>query len=462
LQRKRDVEELLNEKQKPRAAQKPAAETAKATAAETAKTTAAAFIRANRTGVAFIIIFALTVAAVPVSWIFARPPAFIELEKRYRTEWPGFSANAFLSGRWGERVGEWMTDNMPQREFLVGVEAYASYFAGRQAARDIYVDGDGGLVEAPHAYSADDLHKRIDKINEFTQSLGGAADTVVMTPPNAGYLAPLPTLLKQGYADDAIAGLLVNSNRLYEYVDLRSAFINHADRLYYRTDHHWNAEGAYAAYTALGGALGYAPLPRGDYAVETAGNFYGSVYAKSGLWLTGPDTLEMWSPPCRARASVIIPGSAPISRDSLFYTEFLTGWDMYSVFLGGINGITVIENLDATAKAAEATESAAGVAVGAAADTLYIIKDSFANSLIPLLLPHYKRIVAIDLRDYAGSVSELVTNAGAVDELLEAQTANGDSSYKNKNNAAKTNRAAVLIVYSMNRIVNDTDLLKLR
>ena len=49
--------------------------------------------------------------------------------------------------------------------------------------------------------------------------------------------------------------------------------------------------------------------------------------------------------------------------------------------------------------------------------TLLILKDSFANSMVPFLTTDYGKIVMIDLRYYAGSVSGLL-EAGDIDEVL--------------------------------------------
>ena len=40
--------------------------------------------------------------------------------------------------------------------------------------------------------------------------------------------------------------------------------------------------------------------------------------------------------------------------------------------------------------------------------TLFVIKDSYANSMIPLLTPHYQRIYVVDLRYYNGRLSALM------------------------------------------------------
>ena len=47
----------------------------------------------------------------------------------------------------------------------------------------------------------------------------------------------------------------------------------------------------------------------------------------------------------------------------------------------------------------------------------YALKDSFGNTLAPLLVPSYKRIVLADPRYYRGSVADLCKEQGA-DEIL--------------------------------------------
>jgi len=441
------------------------------------------FSRARIQRLVLIVICVVVALAAPCFWLFADNPDFIGLEKRYRSGWPEFSSRLFLSGRWGERVETWMTDRMPAREFFVGVDSYVWYMSGRQAARDVFVDKRGNLVDAPFEYDRDELYKRLDKAMELTEifqsvqskfvedqkQVDGAAQlmpaegfedaiqqtdgallqtqtdgapppsqpppppvSVILAPPGAGYAAPLPPRLKRLYRFDDIAGDIITytnetnskNNANIQYVDLRRQITGSGAVLYYRTDHHWNAEGVYTAYTALGDTLGYTPLPKSSFTVEPHDGFYGSVYAKSGLWLTGPDTIELWSQP-RAhplRVTVINESQPPEERDNLFYTEFLTGWDMYSVFLGGIQGITVVDNPEA---------------VGAGC--LFVVKDSYANSLIPLLAPHFCRIVVIDPRRCGGPIGEIFSEYG-------------DSGGDNK----------LLFVYSMSHLIGDHDLLKLR
>ncbi len=50
--------------------------------------------------------------------------------------------------------------------------------------------------------------------------------------------------------------------------------------------------------------------------------------------------------------------------------------------------------------------------------TLVVLKDSFANSLIPFLTNHYKTIYVIDTRYYNGSIIEYIKDSEADEVLL--------------------------------------------
>ena len=211
---------------------------------------------------------------------------------------------------------------------------------------------------------------------------------------------------------------------------MREAFLNASQPLFYRTDHHMNADGVYLAYTFVCGAMGIEPLTANAFSVLISERFYGSNYARSGLWLTKPDEMEMWSPPCEVRITF---GNAWFTDeglenafDSMFFGKHLSGWDQYSVFLDGNHPLARIENMSRDLSVS-------------AGKTLLVIKDSYANCLIPLLIPHFDEIIAVDLRYFRTPVTELAQDSGFMDK-----------------------DGVVLIVYSAEHIVNDTNILWLR
>ena len=55
--------------------------------------------------------------------------------------------------------------------------------------------------------------------------------------------------------------------------------------------------------------------------------------------------------------------------------------------------------------------------------TLLILKDSYANCLVPFLAPHYRTIIMVDPRYYYGNLEELIQVEG-VQEVLYLYNAN--------------------------------------
>ena len=125
----------------------------------------------------------------------------------------------------------------------------------------------------------------------------------------------------------------------------------------------------------------------------------GSTRSRSALWLTAPDVLTIDEP---MNASVRVTFSDDeTTYDSLFFYDHLGEYDWYPLFLDGNHPITVIENGNAPADA----------------PTLLMVKDSFGNTLAPLLTPGYGKIVLVDPRYYRRSVADLCDQYGA-DEIL--------------------------------------------
>lgn len=78
-------------------------------------------------------------------------------------------------------------------------------------------------------------------------------------------------------------------------IDLFDALSDKTGKDYYfKTDHHWNAYGAYEGYRALVNAMGDTPAPMDDFDFKAASNtFYGTLYSKAVLTNQVPDTLYL-------------------------------------------------------------------------------------------------------------------------------------------------------------------------
>ena len=177
-----------------------------------------------------------------------------------------------------------------------------------------------------------------------------------------------------------------------------------AESEWFRTDHHWNARGAYRAYAALGAVLGYQPYPQEAFTPQTVSeSFFGTSDAAAGIPGISPDSITLLRYAGDEDFTVKI-DEKPAPFGGFYDFERLATRDGYGVFLGG-NYATVTVDLGEN-------------------DTrprLLLIKDSFANALIPFLARHF-RILAIDPRYGTPDTAALLRECDGALMLCGVQT----------------------------------------
>ena len=180
---------------------------------------------------------------------------------------------------------------------------------------------------------------------------------------------------------------------VWEYVD--DSHINlikplsEIEKSFYKTDHHWTAEGAYAAYTTLTNEFGLTPLPLDYFKIETLSNeFVGTTYSKSGFFFTNPE--EIAAPTIEKGKYKMTVVDTNTEFDTLYDISYINRKDKYGTFLSGNNAHVRIEDTMSNEK-----------------ETILIVKDSFSHSLAPYLCEHYN-IELIDPRYFNGSIEEYI------------------------------------------------------
>lgn len=343
-------------------------------------------------------LFCLAIFAVPALFLFLPQQSFSPLEKRYLAQMPDLRTPG---GSWEERrdaVDDAVADQFPGRSFFVGVNAYYDLLSGRQATKDYFPGADGRLFAAPFDWEPADLEPELEAIDAFSRDLAASGADIplsLMLVPSSGAVL----LDEPAYPDAAIVDYVydrVDAN----CVELLELFRSDPEpgRLYYRTDHHWTSEGAFEAACAYRRSLGQSCPERERYTVQRCdAPFYGSAWSASGLWLTEPDSLELWWSPRVLQVS----DETGAVRDSVFSLDRLEEQDKYSVYLDGNHSLVRIEAL-----APDQEERA-----------LLVIRDSFSNSLGCFLADLYSKVILVDLRYYKLPLTDLIAEEG-IDEIL--------------------------------------------
>ena len=177
------------------------------------------------------------------------------------------------------------------------------------------------------------------------------------------------------------------------YENLRN---HRAEYLYFRTDHHWTALGAYYAYEQFIYTKGVDPVQIKKYKVLSFDGFLGSFYASTEQaheLAKTPDTVIAYEPFNNVDFKITQKDGTTFNWNVIADATDYAPSMKYTAFIGADQPYSVIENLD-----------------NQDGETCLVIKDSFGNAFIPFLIPHYKTIHIIDPRYYKSTLSEFSGN----------------------------------------------------
>lgn len=167
-------------------------------------------------------------------------------------------------------------------------------------------------------------------------------------------------------------------------VDTYTALVAHnSEYLYFRTDHHWTALGAYYSYAAICDALDMEAAPLDSFELVDNGEFRGSLTEKARYpTKLKSDTLYAYMPPGDITMYNVYDYSKT-EADLLQNMENRYVYEKYLTFLGGDYALQEIVN-----------ESLPEGSV------CLIVKDSFGNCFAPFMTQNYHTVYVMDYRKY--------------------------------------------------------------
>ncbi|MGN1457387.1 MAG: DHHW family protein [Acutalibacteraceae bacterium] len=353
------------------------------------------------------VVFCAFIFMIFILYILLPKNSYSAEEKRNLSSMPEPTADTIFNGEFEQDFETFLSDQMPMRTFFVGTNAYCSLYSGHNGSNGIYKGSDGYLFTKPVEYS-ELLDKNISYISEFAEKT--EIPTYMCIVPTSAYIMQdkLPKNHYE-YKDDELINTakadLRKSDSNINFIDLIPSFSEKSgsEQLFYKTDHHWTSTGAYTAYGVIADSMGLNAMPKSEFSITTHNDFYGTSYAKSALWLTKPDTIELWKNKNHTNSTISVyikDGQKEINSNSMFFDENLSTDDKYTAFLDGNHGYVKITNND-----------------NKSAKKLLIIRDSYAHSLAPFLADNYSEITLIDLRYYKSPVSTLIKEQN-IDETL--------------------------------------------
>ena len=186
-------------------------------------------------------------------------------------------------------------------------------------------------------------------------------------------------------------------------VDMFDRLVEHnSEYLYFRTDHHWTARGAYYGYEQIMLDMGYEPLPLESFEEWDQGTMIGSLYGgasyPSRLTL---DTLYAYIPPMEVSMKIAQTGYGGFDWPMIYDRSKADVYTKYMAFLSGDHALCTITNDNLP-------DGPVGV----------VVKDSYGNAMVPFLSQNYHKLYVIDYRKYTGMSLNRFVEEFQVDDVI--------------------------------------------
>lgn len=325
------------------------------------------------------------------------------VEKRELQTRPEISITKVLDGRFQKKYESYLRDQFPGRDHWVSFQTDMELFMGKNEIHNVYIGKNHYLLEhyTEKEFDPQQISKNLQALEKFVGKAKQNADVHVMMVPTKSWILreKLPAFAphyKEQKFYDALQQKLEKEDVLISVEPILDA--HKEEEIYYRTDHHWTTLGAWYAYEqytkAVGGDLQRAQGKKKFRCISK--DFYGTTYAKIN-YARQADKIEIYEPADKLR---VVYNMGEKKTKTLYDFSFLKTADQYSVFTGGNQAVLEITG---------------GIKNG---KTLLLIKDSFANSILPFLAEDYEKLVVVDLRQLNVSGDRLLEMFSPTDILI--------------------------------------------
>ena len=316
-------------------------------------------------------------------------------ENRTLEQRPKLTVSGIESGRWMEQYESYVSDQFAGRDFWVSFKSSVDLLMGKRKSDGVFKGKDGYLLEDIAVPDKEQLKNNLAAMKQFQKQYKDIPMYMMLVPNAANIEADkLPGYAVTADQEEEFTTIQKTLEPAFTWVNVSDVLKKHkSEEIYYRTDHHWTTRGAYYGYQALAETmkLDTAKAPEMKaYAVTNS--FNGTLASTSGYETGYKEPIYIYAPEDEENAVQVVVNNVNEKKKTatLYDTSKLKEKDKYALFLGGNYPLLEIKTTADTT------------------DRLLLIKDSYANSLIPFLTSCYREIIVIDPRYYYDDISKVM------------------------------------------------------
>ena len=342
-------------------------------------------------------LFCLVIFGMSGLHILTDDRSFSEGENRVLASFPKLTISTLTDGSFMKDFETYLTDQFPFRDSIISAKTVADRILGKNEENGVYIGKEGYLVDSQTPFVKEKV-KEISKAVKGFRNKHTNLETAFVLAPNSSYVYSelLPKYLELPLQNKQINNIrkqIASDDILWP--SAASLLKKNAEKtqLYYKTDHHWTTRGAYLIFKEICLQWGFETSKKEidkkfDF-FEVSTTFEGTLASTSGVHGT-TDKIEICVPKNSEGTYVAYFESSGEKTASLFFADKLKNKNQYEVFLGGNYDKVIISTVSPSNK------------------SLLLIKDSYANCMIPMLTPYFSKIVVIDPRYLTDSLDSII------------------------------------------------------
>ncbi len=383
------------------------------------------------------VVFVLALTAFGVVSFLDEDATVSETENRKLKENPPFSVSALFDGKWTQEFENYYSDTFPFREMFIGfnskISSALTQFGGKddniiisynKNDEDFVGEGiDLGIEKETQKSEVTQKNEEnsYDNVKEdvggtfkgsilvtgkmaleiFTGSDKMANDyaslvnkTASVMPKNVKFYSMIVPTASEFYAGKTYSSGIHSQKTYIEKaysqmsddiitIDAYSKLEEKTDEyIYFRTDHHWTARGAYCGYTAFCEKSGNTAVKLEELETGKIDGFVGSLYKASNadVLKKNPDFVEYFKTRVDVQAKAYADSKMQNGQSVYVVSRKVNSSNKYLAFIGGDQPLEKIVTSNKNGK------------------KILVIKESYANALVPFLCDNYEEVYVVDPR----------------------------------------------------------------
>lgn len=352
-----------------------------------------------------VIVFLLLIGIFTVASLIKKDTGFSETENRVLTEKPKLSAESLFEGTYTTAYQEYVRDQFPFRNKIVSMKNYCEAVIGKMEINNVLMAKDDYYIESHDraAYESElaktNMNALISFCERYEAALGDEHISAMIVPTAQSVLTNKFRMGMYAYDQNEYLTKIKEAVGSRVYFDAYSLLKEHNEEdIYYRTDHHWTTYGAFIVYSRWAKEKGIEAYSM-DFIEkkEVSNEFLGTIDSKLNMKMKA-DTILQYT--VKGVDFTVNYNMGANVTDTFFFDEYLEKKDKYSYFLGGNPGLVDITSTNKNSK------------------KLLIIKDSYANCIVPVYAADFEKTYVVDLRFFNMSIDGFIEENGITDILV--------------------------------------------